>query len=344
MTVEELNRHSLQLWEDNWHLLAHRSELAEPRDFIRFEVLGREVVLHHDGASIVAFDNRCPHRGARIFDGDAGRERFLCRYHGWSYSKGRVFVADAASLSHCPLDELALNTLHLAWAGDFAFVSVAPKRSLEDQLAGLAPMLEAISYGIGRRWDFNRYQYEADWRIALENALEPYHVGAIHPETLNKLKLMPGENQYFGRNSVWSSPLGDDRLAKRMQSLSRLFDLPHQFEGYESLYLFPFTMISSTFGFSQSVQHFLPSVTPERTLFTSRLFTGRLKTSTKEDLVTSFMASSATMNRAVFDEDHDICKRLSIETWSMQPPRFWSASEEKILHFRQSYRSAVSAG
>ncbi|EZP55129.1 aromatic ring-hydroxylating oxygenase subunit alpha [Sphingomonas sp. RIT328] len=333
---------SVRLWNENWHLLAHRSELAEARDFVRFDILGREVVLYHDGASVIAFDNRCPHRGARIFDGDAGRERFLCRYHGWSYAKGRVFVADKASLTHCSLDQISLKTLQIAWVGDYAFVSPAPARSLEEQMSGLVPMLETMSYGITARWDFNRYLYESDWRIALENALEPYHVSAIHPETLATLKLTPGENQYFGYNSIWSSPLGDERMVRRMRSLSRLFDLPHQFEGYESLYLFPFTMISSTFGFSQSIQHFLPSSIAERTHFTSRLFAGRLRASTKPELVAPFISSSAAMNRAVFEEDHSICQRVPADTWSMDPPRFWSASEEKLIHFRRSYREAVS--
>lgn len=342
MTSGDLDRHSLRLWEDNWHLLAHRSELDQSRDFVRFDVAGREVVLFNDGASVVAFDNRCPHRGARIFDDDSGRQHFVCRYHNWSYAKGRVFVADKQSLSHCELDQISLNNLQVAWAGDFAFVSQAPAQDLGTQLAGLVPMLEAISRSIDARWDLNRYVYEADWRIALENALEPYHVGAIHPETLHTLKLTPGENRYYGRNSVWSSPLGDERIAKRMRSLTRLFDLQHQFEGYESLYLFPFTMISSTFGFSQSVQNFLPSKDFERSHFTSRLFTGKLKSTTKPELVASLMESSAAMNRAVFEEDHDICKRVAVDTWSMDPPRFWSASEEKLLHFRRSYLEAVS--
>ncbi len=342
MIPTTIDHQSLRLWKENWHLLAHRSELAQARDFIRFDIAGREVVLFNDGASVIAFDNRCPHRGARIFDEDFGHQHFLCRYHRWSYSKGRIFVADKQSLAHCDLSDLSLNTLQIAWVGDFAFVSWSPAQDLETQLAGLTPMLEAISHSMAARWDLNRYVYEADWRIALENALEPYHVGAVHPDTLNTLKLTQGENRYYGRNSVWSSPLGDERIAKRMRSLTRLFDLDHQFEGYESLYLFPFTMISSTFGFSQSIQHFLPGKDVDRSYFTSRLFTGRLKPSTKPELVTSLMESSATMNRTVFEEDHDICKRVAGDTWSMDPPRFWSVSEEKLLHFRQSYREAVS--
>jgi len=54
----DLSQESERLWQENWHLLAHRSELSESRDFVRFDVLGREVVLHNAGASVVAFDNR----------------------------------------------------------------------------------------------------------------------------------------------------------------------------------------------------------------------------------------------------------------------------------------------
>lgn len=338
----EMDHASSLLWDEHWHLLAHRSELSQEREFLRFDIADREVVLFNDGLSVVAFDNRCPHRGARIFDGDHGREYFLCRYHMWSYKRGRVFVAGKDQFAHCPLDQLSLATLELQWVGDFAFVSAAPTATLEQQLAGLWPMLEAISYSIAARWDFNRYVYEADWRVALENALEPYHVSAIHPTTLNTLKLTAGENRYYGRNSIWSAPVGDDRMARRLKSLRRLFDLKHQFEGYESIYLFPFTMISSTYGYSQSIQHFLPSTTPERSHFTSRLFSGKLAPLVKPEVVASLMESSATMNRSVFDEDHDICKRVPASSWSTQPPRFWSASEEKIIHFRDSYRDALS--
>lgn len=105
LSNQAVDAESARLWTEHWHLLAHRSELAQPRDFVRFDVFGREVVLHHDGVSVIAFDNRCPHRGARIFDSDSGRERFLRRYHGWSYANGRVFVADKAALAHCPSTE-----------------------------------------------------------------------------------------------------------------------------------------------------------------------------------------------------------------------------------------------
>jgi phenylpropionate dioxygenase-like ring-hydroxylating dioxygenase large terminal subunit len=334
---------SLHLWQNYWHLLCHRSELGAPGDFVRLDVLGREVVAFHDGLDIVAFDNRCPHRGARIYDGTHGRQRFVCQYHGWSYSKGKLFVAGKQDFGHCPIDEAGLNTLQSEWLGDFLFVSEKPIMALRDQLGGVAALLEPISADLAARADFNAYTFEADWRIAVENALEPYHVAIIHPSTLHTLRLTPGRNEYFGLNSVWYSDVGDERVAKRLKSLTRYFDLAYQHEGYLSIFMFPFTMLSSTFGLSYSLQNFLPSPEHERSQFVSRLYTSRLAPTAKPAVLAPFFDSSAKLNRATFEEDHAICKRVPVDSWTPEPPRFWSSNEEKVVHFRQSYRTASAA-
>jgi phenylpropionate dioxygenase-like ring-hydroxylating dioxygenase large terminal subunit len=328
---------SQRLWADHWHLLCHRSEVSAPQDFVRLKVNGREIVAFHDGLSVVAFDNRCPHRGARIFDGTHGRQRFVCRYHGWSYSKGRLFVARKAAFENCSIEEADLNHYQTEWLGDFLFVSEAPLVPLKEQLGGVAPLLEQISMGLSRREDFNNFHYECDWRIAVENALEPYHVALVHPNTLDTLQLQPGRNEYLGSNSVWYSEIGNSRMDRRLKSLTRLFDLPYQFEGYLSIFIFPFTMLSGTYGFSYSLQNFLPTTEAQRTDFTSRLYSSRLRPDVKPELLSSFFESSATMNRSTFDEDHEICKRVPIDSWTPAPPRFWSANEEKVVHFRESF-------
>lgn len=326
-----------ELWTRHWHLLCHRSELSASRAFARFDILGAEVVAFNDGGSVVVFDNRCPHRGARIFVEDHGARRFVCPYHGWSFANGRVFVGNKEAFAHCDLSGLDLRRLRIEWLGDFLFVSWDPAASLLDQLGGVADIVERISYSIDRRTDYNAYAYECDWRIGLENALEPYHVSMIHPESLGTLDLQRGRNEYFGRNSIWFSEVGAERTSRRLKSLGRMFDLGYQFEGYMSIYMFPFTMISSTFGYSYSLQNFFPSATAERTHFYSRLLTSRLREGVKPELLESFFESSAALNRQTFDEDHVICKRVPLDSWSEATPRVWSQDEEKLVHFRQSY-------
>ena len=332
---EEAN---IALWEEHWHLLCHRSELTAARDFVRFSVGGKEVAVFHDGASIVAFDNRCPHRGTRIFEANYGNQRFVCPYHGWSYAKGRLFVAAKETFDHCRIEEADLNRLRAEWLGDFLFVSRRPRAALAVQLAGIASLLETISTGIAARLDFNSFDYECDWKIAVENALEPYHVAGIHPNTLNTLELQPGRNDYFGRNSIWHSQIGNARADKMLKSLGRRFALPYQYEGYMSIYMFPFTMLSSTYGYSYSLQSFLPSPASERTHFVSRLLSSRLADGVKPELLASFFESSAALNRATFDEDHEICKRVPADSWSQAEPRFWSSSGRENSPFPPELR------
>lgn len=331
---------SLRLWETYWHPICHRSEVANPRDFVRFDVAGEEVVAYHDGREVVVFDNLCPHRGARIFDGSTGNARFLCRYHGWSYANGKLFVGAKDNFDADALERLRLPTYAAEWVGDFLFASKSPAHSLSEQLAGLGDTLARVSRSCAGRADLNAYRYQADWRIAVENALEPYHVGAIHPDSLDTLQLGPGTNSYHGENSIWATEVGNDKMARKLGRLGSMFDLEFQHQGYWSIYLFPFSMISSTFGYSYSQQNFFPSAEPERCEFISRLYAGRLREGMNPAVLESFFESSAAMNRQVFEEDHDICKRVPLRSWSPQPPAISAKSEEKLVHFRASYRAA----
>jgi phenylpropionate dioxygenase-like ring-hydroxylating dioxygenase large terminal subunit len=323
------------LWETHWHLLCHRSEVDAPGLFVAFNVAGEEVVAFHDGASVVVFDNRCPHRGTRIFDGRHGQQRFLCRYHGWSYAKGRLFIPEKESFRDCDPTQAKLNGYQVEWLGDFLFVSLRPARPLSEQLEGIAPALEAISRSIGSRTDFNAYLYECNWKIAVENALDQYHVAIIHRETLNRLKMEPARDEYLGINNISRAALGDERLERRLRSLRRFFDLQFQDEGYIAIHIFPFTFLTSTFGYSYSLQQFQPSTDPDRSHFTSRFYPSRLSSKIGPDTMNTFFESSLEVNHAVFKEDAEICARVPTDSWSPQPPPFLSAGEEKIAHFRR---------
>lgn len=94
-------------------------------------------------------------------------------------------------------------------------------------------------------------------------------------------------------------------------------------------------LLWKTHSYSQSLQHFLLTCATERTHFTSRLSSGRLGASIKPELVSSLMGSSAQMDRTIFEEGHSICKRVALDTWSMEPPQFCAVPEEKLLHFRR---------
>ena len=328
------------VFTSHWHLDCHRKELDCNGDFIRFDTPIGEVALFNDNGNIIAFDNKCAHRGAKIYLTDFGNSANTCKYHGWTFSHGKLSISSAEQFKNCDINLATLNKYLVDWVGDFIFFAVKPKQGVYDQLGEVSEILENISFNIAGRHDFSRYDYECHWPLALENALEPYHISMVHPNTLGTLKLEDGENQFYGPNSIWRANLGDARREKQLASLSRFFSIDYQYEGYMSIYMFPFTMISSTFGYSYSIQNFFPSTNNvESTHFTSRLLGTHARNEASRPVAEDFLASTAAVNRRVFEEDHEVCKLLSTDSWSSAPLRYASELEEKIQHFRSLCRA-----
>lgn len=328
------------LVEGYWHLLCHRRELPVPGDYLRFETCIGDVVVFHDGNDLVVFDNRCPHRGALIYRDTQGNQPATCGYHGWTFTRGQIIVPHRENYPACDLSQAKLATYLVEWCGDFLFFSIKPLQSLYEQLGDTLEILENISFNIDASVDVNHYVYECYWPLAVENALEPDHISLIHPQTLSKLELHEGENVFMGLNSIWRAPIGNAHLSKKLGSMKRLFKIDFSYEGYLSLYLFPFTMLSSTHGYSYSLQSFFPrDAAGTTTSFCSRLLTAPLRDEHAAAVLSSFFASTAKVNRQVFEEDHDECKRMPRDAWNAEPLRFASTSEAKIQHFRASCRA-----
>ena len=70
-----------------WHYLCLEVDLPEPGDY-RTTMIGAMpvVVARAEDGEVVAFENRCAHRGALIALDDGGRVKdFQCVYHAWRY-------------------------------------------------------------------------------------------------------------------------------------------------------------------------------------------------------------------------------------------------------------------
>src|SRR5580700_1830503 len=80
------------LWDRHWHLIGHRSELANDKDYLLFRVFDEEVAVWNDSGSLVAFDNLCPHRGTAILEKPYGNAPLICPYHGWMYRRGELRI------------------------------------------------------------------------------------------------------------------------------------------------------------------------------------------------------------------------------------------------------------
>ena len=56
-----------------WHCVAHLSELAEPGQFVTFDILDQSVIVSNHEGKLHAFHNACQHRGNRLINERRGK-------------------------------------------------------------------------------------------------------------------------------------------------------------------------------------------------------------------------------------------------------------------------------
>lgn len=84
----DLNTHA-ETWRLFWHPVATLDELREAkpggRGPLRTQLLGEYIGIAEIAGEMIAFEDRCPHRGVALSLGWAEDDGLRCRYHGWCF-------------------------------------------------------------------------------------------------------------------------------------------------------------------------------------------------------------------------------------------------------------------
>lgn len=175
------------------HLALLSSELADPGDFVAYELGGVPiVVVRRPDGTVAAFENVCRHRAAPVARGRGKTARaFACPFHGWTYDTrdGRLLSRPNACEGFASTDAAEHGLRPLAADEAFGLVVVDPRRS--------APSVEAASWlaGLAAEIDSNEYagfvpfaertdRFAGNWKLLLETFFESYHVFSLHRESL----------------------------------------------------------------------------------------------------------------------------------------------------------------
>ena len=171
----------------SWQIVCHVNAIPRPGDFVTFDLGTNGMVAVRDTqGEIRAFHNVCRHRGARILDGVGHCPGAInCPYHGWSYRLNGELraVTERDSFPGLERSEWGLKPVRSQVAFGFVFVCLEgeapPVEGVWGELAReLAPYRIAEMQPLGpmyiEHWD-------CDWKIAMDNYLESYHVPIGHP-------------------------------------------------------------------------------------------------------------------------------------------------------------------
>jgi len=189
--VFEEEKHALLL--SQWVGLAVAADLPEPGDAKPLEFLGMPLLLLRDkDGDVRVFENICRHRGMILVNAPRKIEGAIrCPYHSWCYStKGALVstphVGGPGHNTHEAIrrDELGLSEIRSHIWRDVVWINVS----------GDAPAFEEAHADLLRRWaDFEQPLHHGgadstfslavatNWKLAVENYCESYHLPWVHP-------------------------------------------------------------------------------------------------------------------------------------------------------------------
>lgn len=189
--VFEEERHALLM--AGWAGLAVTADVPEPGDAVPMTFLDMPLLLIRDKAGQVrVFHNICRHRGMILVDAPRKIEGAIrCPYHSWCYStEGRlVSTPHVGGPGQNTADGIDRALLGLIEVPSHIWLNV-----VWVNLSGTAPAFEQANADLLARWsEFDKPLYHGgqdstfqlkvncNWKLAVENYCESYHLPWIHP-------------------------------------------------------------------------------------------------------------------------------------------------------------------
>lgn len=304
------------LLRQEWHAVAHISQIPQPGDFLNFDLLGEPlIIVQGKDGEVRVLSRVCPHRAMDIMPAGFGHEGhgmaevrpgephcghtrlFLCPYHAWTFEldgqlKACPEMHQAEGFSR---QEFFLKPFRSeVWHG-FIFVNLdgsAPPlaEGLGEMSADIAPWkIGEMKLVIARDWDC-----EFNWKVLVENFMESYHHLGIHSKTLQPT--MPArdtwteqERRHYIRAHLPYKP----SVLENLRQAEERGEAPHGFPFIEGLS----ETQKSEWGLYLISPTFLLATTPDRVIWyrLQPLGPDRMK------LTTTTLVSPAAVSRIDFE-------------------------------------------
>jgi len=188
---------------DNWTAIGVGSSIPNPGDAKPYNLLGIPLILIRDkNMEIRVFHNVCSHRGFKLLEKSCTLKNVLrCPYHSWSYDFNGNLIATPhiGGLNKHQSEKFDKGRSNLKqikskiWM-DIIFVNINSNAINFEEF--IKPLEQRWSKFITKKdqelivhsddYGYFNLDVKCNWKFAIENYCESYHLPTIHPE-LNKV-------------------------------------------------------------------------------------------------------------------------------------------------------------
>ena len=192
-----------KVFKNNWTMIGVASSVPNPGDAKPFNLLGIPIlIVRNKENEVKVFHNVCSHRGFKLVDQECKLKNVIrCPYHSWSYDfNGKLTVTPhIGGLGKHEVEGFDKNNSNLKeiksniWM-DLIFINInSNAKPFEDFIKPLedrwSKFISKKDQKLIRHSTDNGYfnmTVNSNWKFAIENYCESYHLPWIHPE-LNKV-------------------------------------------------------------------------------------------------------------------------------------------------------------
>lgn len=348
-TSPEIHQAELNhLFAKSWVFAGFTTDLVNDNDYITCKIGKESIIVQNFKGTLKAFLNVCTHRFSKLHTCKKGNRLLSCPYHGWRFNSEGLPTGIPDKEGFATLDDTAKDRLKLkSWEVDTCgkFVFIQKENDLYPSLNGfLGPevvqLLQNLSAGMGPYIDTITMPLYCNWKISLENAIERYHVGPVHPTSFNKLGAVDkGIECQNNLHNSWNLYLNDDTL-KKWKPIEKFFkNRLYQIDHFFHQYIFPNLAIGTTFGSTFSISSFNP-LEPDHTEFECHMYgcdhSAPLR-KVEESIAQAHYKSALDFNTQVFTEDKGICELVQEGAAYTQSEGILANTEIRICEFQKSY-------
>ena len=218
-----------KLFEDKWVVIGVASSLPNIGDFKPFDLLGIPLLLVRSKKDkIKVFHNICSHRGSKLVTDLCKKKNIIrCPYHSWSYNLDGHLIATPhiGGMNKHKIPEFKNSKSNLkeirsyVWL-DLIMINISSNeipfekyiKPLDDRWSKFWPNKDRKLIKHSNDFGYFKLEAKCNWKFAIENYCESYHLPWIHPglNSYSKIEdhyhIQGLPNRFAGQGTVVYNP------------------------------------------------------------------------------------------------------------------------------------------
>ena len=247
---------------NNWIVVGVSSSVPEIGDAKPFDLMGVPLLILRDkNNKIRVFHNVCSHRGMILVNEECKLKNTIrCPYHSWSYNFNgeliatphiggmNIHEADGFIKSKSNLKEVSTHV----WM-DLIFININKNKKnfeksihpLEQQWSKFISKEDQKLIRHAKDFGYFNMEVQSNWKLAIENYCESYHLPWVHPE-LNRVSNLK-DHYHIEDISETFSGQGSNKYSQQFDGNKKLSTFPNWpndlYQNSEYVSLFPNVML-----------------------------------------------------------------------------------------------------